>query len=805
MLLSPLQLSRDLPSAGSTLDNSTHPPTGVPSPPETQDQSTRTGTEAGFEESLRRSKRIAGQKDGGSAAVGEGDGQDGGDNPGPRRAECPRARRTDAAGTVEEMQRHLLSEQPRKRSSLPKRGKKPAQGWVRGAPPNATREGGLHIVALGLVTLSVPLLRKLGDFLGRLPADPLPSSPVPPSTNTALSTLAAVELSDTSSLPIITLSSVPSTSTALSRGIFPPASLRPSILASSSAMANLPSSSTSPSLFVSAMKKCHRLEVGTMENDFALMLSYIEAAFYIQWRQKESPDKKAVPYRALAAEVEDPSVDSGKIQHFYSAGTRLIYLAAASSMYIVVLIAVCSLRSKFCKEDLVDVIEEIGYLLASPHAPEEEHRLSKDCGDIVRKFIVPEMVWIKQVSAHLRSSFSLSFPPNKEGVCETIPFCEIERMNKKLKQFDWSYWNLPEPDPCWKALVDPSLAPALPFLLDDLDLSESCMAEVVIVRTPLNLKATSCPVNPENSKSWTALERQKAAKAVVISDVADLRKKLEVFHAGGIKAQDGYLCIRTEIMEGKTLLIQGADEQLIALVITNIAKTLPHIADNATTIISAIMEGEVYEVDSAEDGEDFEFSASHYGYWGRYAQNGDGAPQDVHPNLLRRPGVSRVNFTQRVPHPSQEMKDEPEENELIAEFIRLVVMIVEIHLKKLLPKQYDRISVTASQLPLNQRSEAYPFGGYVLNISVSTRGHRDKGDLEFCVVFPLGKWTGGGLGLFEPGFLFHLRSMDTIIFPSCDITHFNEDFKGIRMSLVLHSDKHGERWVVDRFGWRPRD
>ncbi|KAJ7711117.1 hypothetical protein B0H16DRAFT_1344042, partial [Mycena metata] len=87
-------------------------------------------------------------------------------------------------------------------------------------------------------------------------------------------------------------------------------------------------------------------------------------------------------------------------------------------------------------------------------------------------------------------------------------------------------------------------------------------------------------------------------------------------------------------------------------------------------------------------------------------------------------------------------------------------------------------------LPLNQRSEAYPFSGYVLNISVSTRGHRDKGDLEFCVVFPLGEWTGGGLDLFEPSFLFRLHSTDAIIFPSCDITHFNQDFKGIHMSLV---------------------
>ncbi|KAJ7703457.1 hypothetical protein B0H16DRAFT_1747922 [Mycena metata] len=655
-LLSPLQQSSDLPSAGSTPLDSTSPPTNDPSAAEEGDPSKRTGTEAGFEESLRRSKRIAGAAgaasrdvEGGSAAIGEADDAGGGNNPGPRRAECPRG--------ANRVRRRLLSEQPRKgKSPNTKRGKKPRGGWVRGAPPNATREGGLRIVSLGLVSLSLPLQRKLGDFLGGLPADPLPSSP-----DTASPTLPPIESSAKSSLPLTITSSGSSTSTAFSRGILPLASSPSSMVLSPPSTANLSSPMPPPpSLFVTAMKKCYALEVRSTVNDFALMLSYIEAAFYIQWRQKEG-GKTPTPYRVLAAEVPDPSIDSVKIQQFYSAGTRLIYLAGSE-----------------LHDDLVDVIEEIGYLLASPHAPDEKHRLSKDCGDIVRKFIVPEMVWIKQVSAHLRSSFSLSFPPNKEGVCETIPFCEIERMNKRLKQFDWSYWNLPQPDPCWKALVEPMLAPALPYVVDDLDLSESCMAEVVTVRTPLNLKATSCPVNPDNSKSWTALERQKAAKAVVVSDVSDLQKKLKVFHAGGIKTRDGYLCIPTEIMQGKTLLIRGAEEQLIALVITNIAKTLPHIADNATTIISAVMEGEVSEVDSAKD-EDFEFSASHYGYWGRYAQQGDGAPQDVHPHLLRRPGVSRVNFTQRVPHPSQEMKDEPEENELIAEFIRLVVMIVEIH------------------------------------------------------------------------------------------------------------------------------
>ncbi|KAJ7238302.1 hypothetical protein B0H12DRAFT_1025764, partial [Mycena haematopus] len=118
-----------------------------------------------------------------------------------------------------------------------------------------------------------------------------------------------------------------------------------------------------------------------------------------------------------------------------------------------------------------------------------------------------------------------------------------------------------------------------------------------------------------------------------------------------------------------------------------------------------------------------------------------------------------------------------------------------------LPKEYDHIRVYATRLPLNQRSAAYPFGGYVINLGVSTDGHRDEGDDLLCVTFWDGDCEGGELGMFEAGLLLRTRQWDATIFSSCKITHFNMPIKGIRISLVLHSDKEGKKWVANQNNW----
>lgn len=60
---------------------------------------------------------------------------------------------------------------------------------------------------------------------------------------------------------------------------------------------------------------------------------------------------------------------------------------------------------------------------------------------------------------------------------------------------------------------------------------------------------------------------------------------------------------------------------------------------------------------------------------------------------------------------------------------------------------------------------------------------------------------GGELAIYELGIVFGLRSFDAIFFRSRYLTHFNLHFRGVRGSLVFHSDGTGKKWVHDRNGW----
>ncbi|KAJ7255691.1 hypothetical protein C8J57DRAFT_1517983 [Mycena rebaudengoi] len=220
------------------------------------------------------------------------------------------------------------------------------------------------------------------------------------------------------------------------------------------------------------------------------------------------------------------------------------------------------------------------------------------------------------------------------------------------------------------------------------------------------------------------------------------------------------------------------------MLITNLATVLPHLDKTMVPLLSLALPGELYTDQSNRPG--YRYLALHFSWYNWYVEKGHS-----------------------VPLPSEDMRKHPEEAGILAELIQLITIVVEFHIKKLLPEEYGKIKVYISQLPLNERSTAHPFGGFVINVSVATRGHRDAGDKLFCMVIPFSSWVGGELCLYEPGFVFRLRPWDMIIFPSCDITHFNLHFEGVNggthLSLVLHSDKHGDKWVADGNGWVPRD
>jgi hypothetical protein len=124
-----------------------------------------------------------------------------------------------------------------------------------------------------------------------------------------------------------------------------------------------------------------------------------------------------------------------------------------------------------------------------------------------------------------------------------------------------------------------------------------------------------------------------------------------------------------------------------------------------------------------------------------------------------------------------------------------------MQLKEYLPEDYDELSIFVENLPLGASSPCYPFGGFVINLRACTWAHRDTGDKKLCLVVPFGSFTGGELCLYETGFCFDLKLGDVLVFPSCDLTHFNLHFKGTKGTLVLHSDRQGDDWVRDCNAW----
>ena len=120
----------------------------------------------------------------------------------------------------------------------------------------------------------------------------------------------------------------------------------------------------------------------------------------------------------------------------------------------------------------------------------------------------------------------------------------------------------------------------------------------------------------------------------------------------------------------------------------------------------------------------------------------------------------------------------------------------------MLPEEYARLEASATILPDNNTSAVHPFLGLVVNLNVVTTAHRDSKDDTVCLVLVVGDFEGGELCLYEPGLVIPLRHGHFVIFPSCDITHFNLHYVGRRVSIVLHSDREMYKWTAkDRNGW----
>ncbi|KAI5894714.1 uncharacterized protein SCHCODRAFT_01090196 [Schizophyllum commune H4-8] len=192
------------------------------------------------------------------------------------------------------------------------------------------------------------------------------------------------------------------------------------------------------------------------------------------------------------------------------------------------------------------------------------------------------------------------------------------------------------------------------------------------------------------------------------------------------------------------------------------------------------------------------FICMHFSTFNRCGSRGDDAPTDIHPLLLRREG-GRVNHHQFVPYVAKELKENYPVYRSLCESLERMFQWISMKIRQRLPDMHKELVMMAEVMP--QSNPAYPFTGFVVNINVATKAHRDANDFHGCALIVLGEHQGGELCLYEPGLVLPLREGDLFVFPSGRITHFNLLYKGERGSIVCHSDRAGTSWMRSQNGW----
>ncbi|KAG2062805.1 hypothetical protein BDR04DRAFT_1164621 [Suillus decipiens] len=194
------------------------------------------------------------------------------------------------------------------------------------------------------------------------------------------------------------------------------------------------------------------------------------------------------------------------------------------------------------------------------------------------------------------------------------------------------------------------------------------------------------------------------------------------------------------------------------------------------------------------------FRAMHLSWYNRHFTSGHEAPSDVQPWLLERDGM-RTNYGQMVPYISKDLKQHQSIYGTIARVYAQLFEWVRTLMETCLQEEFEMLMEVASALPGNCASPVAPFVSLVVNINVCTKAHRDVFDRRLCLVIPIGRFEGGALCLLENGLVLELRPGDVALFRSCEVTHFNLNYKGARASLVFQTDREFAAWVKNNNGW----
>ncbi|THU98875.1 hypothetical protein K435DRAFT_660033, partial [Dendrothele bispora CBS 962.96] len=209
---------------------------------------------------------------------------------------------------------------------------------------------------------------------------------------------------------------------------------------------------------------------------------------------------------------------------------------------------------------------------------------------------------------------------------------------------------------------------------------------------------------------------------------------------------------------------------------------------------------QLQERDTSLSG-DHPFTALHFSYHSKYGTKGTFAPPNVHPYKMKNKETKRTNYSQFLTRESNDMRDNPEDYHKVCDALEEVLKWVVDKVSLLHPQLFSVIEGEVDIFPLQDSNPVRPFSSFVLNINVMTDVHRDRGDKNACIVIVLGQHSGGEICFQEAKVVVETVHGDSVTFCSDRVTHFNLPYKGVRASVVIHSDKRASEYQRNGFGW----
>ncbi|TFK59405.1 hypothetical protein BDN72DRAFT_905877 [Pluteus cervinus] len=343
----------------------------------------------------------------------------------------------------------------------------------------------------------------------------------------------------------------------------------------------------------------------------------------------------------------------------------------------------------------------------------------------------------------------------------------------------------------------------------------------------------------KDRQEWTQKERDNVNKFKVVAVTGEeLKAKIikqlrsgckQYYDSQGEAMEDqnykAYVYAPNEVLrQSKVVRFNGRNKKLLAIVCTGLHD---QIKSRLLRPLEAIFGDQLKQHNSFITPFD-PFYSLHFSFYNRYSVKAPkkSAQQNVNVDpctIQKKDKKKKANTAQFIPRASGEIRDHPAKygamqqmmapvftfiDKLVFQFYHLCLYSTYFHYYRL-RSIYQRtihkdLKEFVEALPGNAVSPASPFSGFVINLNAVTQAHRDWNDQSICVVTVISDpdCEGGELVLVEPGLVLDLKCGDMVIFPSSQLSHFNLHFKGIRASVVCHSDKYATSWLADRNGWQ---